>query len=215
MLPGQWSAVDGFIAELRGPQGGDCLSRLSMGQPEGHAPSRTPAPLDAPMGCLACLLRGRGFFLPTVEGHAIRVALDASVDEVEDVGLWPAVQLGLDPLRVRVLCQLLPRLVHEEKEAVFLRLPHLELLCTQLTHILSGNVRPHEEGLPRAAAVDLLEGDAEVILQAGREKERLGRETHQKQDQPRYPGRGASVSAPREALHHDAGKRQGERLICF
>lgn len=83
--------------------------------------------------------------------------------------MWPAVQLSLDLLRVSVLCQLLPRFVNKEKEAVLLRVPHLELLSTELAHVLSGNVRSHEEGLSCAPTVDLLECNSEVILQAERE----------------------------------------------
>lgn len=87
---------------------------------------------------------------------------------MEDVGLWPAVQLSLDFLRVSVLCQLLPCFVNKEEEAVLLRVPHLKLLGTELAHILGGNVRSHEEGLSRAATVDLLECNSEVILQVGK-----------------------------------------------
>lgn len=74
-------------------------------------------------------------------------------------------QLSLDLLRISVLCQLLPRFVNEEEEAVLLRILHLKLLSTELTHILCGDIGPHEEGLPCAATVDLLEGNSEVILQ--------------------------------------------------
>ena len=125
--------------------------------------------MDAPLGSLACLLGGGELFFPVLEDDAVRILLDALVDKVEDVGLWPAVQLGLDFLRVRVLCQLLPRFVHEEEEAVLLGVGHLELLGTELTHVLRGDVRPHEEGLSRAATVDVLECNPEVILQVERE----------------------------------------------
>lgn len=120
------------------------------------------------------LLRDGEIFLPVLECDAVRVVLDALVDKVEDVGLGPAVQLGLDFLRVGVLCQLLPRLVDEEEESVLLGVPHLELLGAQLAHVLGGDIRPHQERLSRAATVDLLEGNSEVILQVGRERERWG-----------------------------------------
>lgn len=81
------------------------------------------------------------------------------------MGLRPAVQLSLDLLRISVLCQLLPRFINEEEEAVLLRILHLKLLSTELAHILGGDVGPHKEGLPCAATVDLLEGNSEVILQ--------------------------------------------------
>lgn len=81
------------------------------------------------------------------------------------MGLRPAVQLSLDLLRISVLCQLLPRFINKEKEAVLLRILHLKLLSTELAHILCGDVGPHKEGLPCAATVDLLEGNSEVILQ--------------------------------------------------
>lgn len=127
--------------------------------------------LDAPLGSLVSPLGGAEVFLPVLEDDAIRILLDAHVDEVEDVGLWPAVQLGLDLLWVCVLCELLPRFVHKEEEAVLLGLGHLELLCTKLTHIFSGDVRPYEEGLSSAATVDLLECNPEVILQGGWERD--------------------------------------------
>lgn len=103
---------------------------------------------------------------------------------MEDVGLWPAVQLSLDFLRVSVLCQLLPRFVNKEKEAVLLRVPHLELLSTELAHVLGGNVRSHEEGLSRAATVDLLERNSEVILQVEKKKEMWETNQKRKQDRP-------------------------------
>lgn len=81
------------------------------------------------------------------------------------MGLRPAVELSLDLLRISVLCQLLPCFIHEEKEAILLRVLHLKLLRTELTHILCGDVRSHKEGLPCASAVDLLKGNSEVILQ--------------------------------------------------
>lgn len=86
------------------------------------------------------------------------------------MGLRPAVQLSLDFLRVGVLCQLLPRFVDKEEESVLLRVPHLELLGTELTHVLGGDVWSHQERLSRAATVHLLEGNSEVILQVGRER---------------------------------------------
>lgn len=116
-------------------------------------------------------LGGAEVFLPVLEDDAIRILLDALVDEVEDVGLWPAVQLGLDLLRVRVLCELLPRFIHKEEEAVLLGVGHLELLGAKLTHVFSGDVRPHEEGLSRAATVDLLECNPEVILRGAEERD--------------------------------------------
>lgn len=79
-------------------------------------------------------------------------------------------QLSFDFLRVSVLCQLLPRFVNKEEEAVLLRVPHFKLLGTELTHILGGDVRSHEEGLACAATVDLLECNSEIILQVEREK---------------------------------------------
>lgn len=42
---------------------------------------------------------------------------------------------------------------------------HLELFGTKLTHHLSGDARPHKEGLSCEATVDLLECNPEVILQ--------------------------------------------------
>lgn len=96
--------------------------------------------------------------------------------------MWPAVQFSLDFLRISVLCQLLPRFVNKEKEAVLLRVPHLELLSTELAHVLGGNVRSHEEGLSRAATVDLLERNSEVILQV--EKETWETNQKRKQDRP-------------------------------
>lgn len=74
-------------------------------------------------------------------------------------------QLSLDLLRISVLCQLLPCFINEEKEAVLLRGLHLKFLRTELTYILRGDVWSHEEGLSCASAVDLLEGNSEVILQ--------------------------------------------------
>lgn len=59
--------------------------------------------LDPPLGSLVSPLGGAEVFLPILEDDAVRILLDALVDEVEDVGLWPAVQLGLDLLWVRVL----------------------------------------------------------------------------------------------------------------
>lgn len=115
------------------------------------------------------LLRGGEILFSILENDAVRIILDALVDKVEDVGLWPAVQLSFDFLRVSVLCQLLPRFINKEEETVLLRVPHLKLLGTELTHILGGDIRSHKEGLPRAATVDLLECNSEVILQVERE----------------------------------------------
>lgn len=153
--------MDGLVPAPRGPPGGDCLPSSSSWQPEGQTPS---SPLDAPTGSPAWLLRGGEIFFTILKNNTVRIILNAPVDEVEDVGLWPAVQLSLDFLRISVLCQLLPRFINEEKEAVLLRVPHLKLLSTELTHILSGDVRSHEEGLSCAATVDLLERNTEVIL---------------------------------------------------
>lgn len=83
--------------------------------------------------------------------------------------MWPAVQLSLDFLRVSVLCQLLPRFINKQEEAVLLRVLYFKLLGTELTHILGGDVWSHKEGLARAATVDLLESNSEVILQVERE----------------------------------------------
>lgn len=153
--------MDGLVTAPRGPPGGDCLPSSSSWQPEGQAPS---SPLDAPTGSPTRLLRGGEIFFTILENDTIRIILDAPVDEVEDVGLWAAVQLGLDFLRISVLCQLLPCFINKEKEAVLLRVPHLKLLSAELTHILSGDVWSHEEGLSCAATVDLLECNTEVIL---------------------------------------------------
>lgn len=124
--------------------------------------------LKVPRPSPECPLRGGEIFFPILENDTVRVILDALVDKVEDVGLWPAVQLGFDFLRVSVLCQLLPRFVNKEEQAVLLRVPHLKLFGTELTHILGGDVRPHKEGLSRAATVDLLERHSEIILQVER-----------------------------------------------
>lgn len=111
-----------------------------------------------------CPLRGSEVF-SVLENHTVRITLDSLVDKVEDVGLRSAVQLGLDLLRISILCQLLPCLINKEKQAVLLRVLHLKLLSTELTHILCGDVRSYKEGLPSASTVDLLEGNSEVILQ--------------------------------------------------
>lgn len=89
-------------------------------------------------------------------------------------------QLGLDLLRISILCQLLPCLINKEKQAVLSRVLHLKLLSTELTHILCGDVRSHKEGLPSASTVDLLEGNSEVILQV--ETEMSGASTEKKAD---------------------------------
>lgn len=89
-------------------------------------------------------------------------------------------QLSLDLLRIRVLCQLLPCFINKEKEAVLLRVLHLKLLSTELTHILCGDVRSHKEGLPSASTVNLLEGNSEVILQM--ETEMSGAKAEEKAD---------------------------------
>ena len=124
-----------------------------------------------------CPLGGSEVF-SVLENHTVRITLDALVDKVEDVGLRPAVQLRLDLLRISVLCQLLPCLINKEKQAVLFRVLHLKLLSTELTHILRGDVRSHKEGLTRASAVDLLEGNSEVILQV--ETELSGASTEKK-----------------------------------
>lgn len=125
--------------------------------------------MDAPLGSPASLLGGGEVIFSVLENDAVRIVLDAFVDKVEDVGLWSTVQLCLDFLRVSVLCQLLPCLVNEEKEAVLLRVPHLELLSTDLTHILGGDIRSHKERLSCATTVDLLKCNSEVILQVEEE----------------------------------------------
>lgn len=135
------------------------------------ARKKVPSPfLNAPLESPAFLLRGGEIFFPILENDAIRIILDTLVDKVEDVGLRPAVQLGFDFLRISVLCQLLPRFVNKEEEAVLLRVPHLKLLSTELTYILSGDIRSYKEGLSRAATVDFLECNSEIILQVEREK---------------------------------------------
>lgn len=116
-----------------------------------------------------------------MEDGSVRIILDALVDKVEDVRLWPAVQLSLDFLRVSVLCQLLPCFVNEEEEAVLLRIPHFELLSTELTHILSGDVRSYKEGFSCATTVDLLECNSEIILQV--ERQMSGRESEEEMRQ--------------------------------
>lgn len=153
--------MDGLVTEPRGLQGGACFPSTSTWKAGGEVPNHWS---------VRRLLGGGEIFFPILENDAVRVVLDALVDKVEDVGLRPAVQLSLDFLRVGVLCQLLPRFVDKEEESVLLRVPHLKLLGTELTHVLGGDVRSHQERLSRAATVDLLEGNSEVILQVERER---------------------------------------------
>lgn len=158
---GLWMAQSlnrGVPKEVTAFQEQACRSQKEGSQPLKNAPLENPA----------FLLRGGEIFFPILENDAIRIILDALVDEVEDVGLWPTVQLSFDFLRVSVLCQLLPRFVNKEEEAVLFRVPHLKLLSTELTHILGGDIRSYEEGLSCAATVDFLECNSEVILQVER-----------------------------------------------
>lgn len=163
-----------------------------------------------------CPLGGSEVF-SILENHPVRITLDSFVDKVEDVGLRPAVQLSLDLLRISVLCQLLPRLINKEKQAVLFRVLHLKLLSTELTHILCGDVRSHKEGLPSASAVDLLEGNSEVILQG--EKQRC-QEQAQKRKQTLFGGKCKAELASHSRLRlvqmfsHTTQLLPGKILIC-
>lgn len=184
----------------------------------GHVP-KSPS-LDPPLGSLASPLGGAEVFLPILEDNAVRILLDALVDEVEDVGLWPAVQLGLDLLWVRVLCELLPCFVHKEEEAVLPGVGHLELLGTKLTHVFSGDVRPHKQGLSCAATVDLLECNPEVILQ-GKGGGEIRRDRVRKEERRHRGTRGMPRRGPAGEPHRDTlvsghtAPRQGRGLITI
>lgn len=75
-----------------------------------------------------------------MKNGTVWIAVDALVDKVKDLGLRTAVQLRLDFLRVGVLCQLLPGVVDEKEQAVFLRIVHFKLFSTKLTHIFGSDI---------------------------------------------------------------------------
>lgn len=73
------------------------------------------------------------------------------VDEVEDVRERPAVQLGFDPLGVRVRGELLARVVGDQEQGVVLRVGDLELVGAEGADLLGGGVRVHLQGFGGAA----------------------------------------------------------------
>lgn len=87
------------------------------------------------------------------------------VDEVEDVRERPAVQLGFDPLGVRVRGELLARVVGDQEQGVILRVGDLELVGAEGADLLGGGVRVHLQGLGGAARAQLLQGNAKEVLQ--------------------------------------------------
>lgn len=106
-------------------------------------------------------------------GEAVPILQDAAevqvghppVDEVEDVRERPAVQLGFDPLGVRVRSQLLARVLGDQEQGVVLRVGDLELVGAEGADLLGGGIGVHLQGFGRAARAGLLQGDAEEVLQ--------------------------------------------------
>ena len=78
--------------------------------------------------------------------------------------LRAAVQLRLDPLRVRVGRQLLAGTVRDQVEGVVLLVGHAELERAHLAHLLGGGVRAHLQRLGGAAAARLLQRHPQVVL---------------------------------------------------
>lgn len=99
-----------------------------------------------------------------LKNSPVRVAVDALIDKMEDLGLWPTVQFSFNFLWVGVLSQLLPGVIDEKKEAVVLRIVHFEFLGTEPTHVLCRDVWPHEQGFPCAAAAHFLECHSKIVL---------------------------------------------------
>lgn len=85
----------------------------------------------------------------------------------------PAVELSLDLLRVGVWGKLLATALHQQEEAVVLRVGHLELLGTQLAHLLHGGVRSHLQCFGCATTVQLLQRHTEVVLKGGGRKDTI------------------------------------------
>lgn len=127
-----------------------------------------------------------------LKNSPIRVTVYALIDKMEDLGLWPTVQLSFDFLWVGVLSQLLPGVINEKKKAVVVRVVHFELLGTEPTHVLCRNIWSHQQGFPCAAAAYFLECNSKIVLWI---EETCGKN---KNSQPR-PNKDNSLLTPK---HH-------------
>lgn len=87
------------------------------------------------------------------------------VEKVEGLCKRPAVELGFDSLRVRVRCQLLARVLCDQKQCIVLGVGDLELVSAEWADLLCGCVRVNDQSFGRAACAHLLQGYTEIVLQ--------------------------------------------------
>lgn len=94
---------------------------------------------------------------------------------MEDERERPAVQLGFDPLGVRVGGQLLAGVLGDQEQGVVLRVRGLELAGAEGADLLGGGVGVHLQGLGCAARARLLQRHAQEVLQKQREADYTSR----------------------------------------
>lgn len=87
------------------------------------------------------------------------------VEKVKGLCMGPAVELGFDSLRVCVRGELLACGLGDQKQCKVLRVRDLELVSAERGHLLCGCVRVDDQGFCRAACVEFLQGNTEIILQ--------------------------------------------------
>lgn len=91
------------------------------------------------LNCKLLILRSR----VVLKNGTIRITVNALVDKVKDLGLWTAMQLSLNLLRVGIFCQLLPGVINEKKQTIFFWIVHFKLLSTKLTYIFGSDIWPY------------------------------------------------------------------------
>lgn len=96
--------------------------------------------------------------------------LDLAVHKEEQLWLWAAVQLGLDPLWMSVWGQLLCGFICQEEKGVVLRVRNFKLVSAYLTHILCCGVRLDLKGFGCAATACILQCHPQVVLNIDKKK---------------------------------------------